>query len=164
MGAVVCECLVMLAAPLAPSGHPALAAMLIAAVLFSNGMGSTVFGIIGRSVRQAVTPRGLIGRMTAAFQFAGYGVVALSALCGGIVGQVLGLRLGVLIGAIGIQGTIIWMALSALPRVRKLPAAPHDGDEPAADTTAGAGTARDTGQAGILTPAPAAPEAAGAQD
>lgn len=121
MGAVVCECLVMLAAPLAPARHPVLGAAVIGAVLFVNGMGATLSGIIGTSVRQAVTPQHMIGRMTAAFQFVGFGVVALGALCGGLVGQLLGLRTGVLLGAIGIQGTIVWMGLSALPRIRELP-------------------------------------------
>jgi len=164
MAAVACECLVMIVAPLAPAGHHLLAAVAIGAMLFVNGLGSTVSGIIGTSVRQAVTPQGLIGRMTAAFQFVGYGVLALGALLGGLVGQALGLRQGLLIGAIGIQGTIIWMALSALPRVREPPVAHSGEDQPASGITAGAGTTRDTGQVGRLRPAPASPEAAGAQD
>lgn len=131
MGAVVCECLVMLAAPLAPASHRALAAVMIGAVLFVNGMGSTLSGIIGTSVRQAVTPQQMIGRMTAAFQFVGFGVVALGALGGGFVGQLLGLRLGVLIGAIGIQGTIVWMGMSALPRIHELPEPSSAASEPA---------------------------------
>lgn len=131
MGAVLCECLVMLAAPLAPAGHPALAAATIGAVLFVNGMGSTTSGIIGTSVRQAVTPQHMIGRMTAAFQFVGFGVVALGALGGGFVGQLLGLRAGVLIGAIGIQGTIVWMGMSALPRIHELPKLSSAASEPA---------------------------------
>jgi len=143
MVAVVCECLVMFVAPLAPVGHRLLAALMIGSMLFVNGLGSTVSGIIGTSVRQAVTPLGLIGRMTAAFQFVGYGVIALGAVAGGLVGQALGLRQGLLLGAIGIQGTIIWMALSALPRVHDLPA-PASGEDhgprpaPAPNETAGA--------------------------
>ena len=131
MGAVVGECLVMLAAPLAPARHPVAGAMVIGAVLFINGMGSTLSGIIGTSVRQAVTPQDLIGRMTAAFSFVGFGVVALGALAGGFVGQLIGLRLGVLVGAIGIQGTIVWMGLSALPRVRELPQLTSAAGDPA---------------------------------
>lgn len=139
MTAVVCECVVMFVAPVAPAGHHLLAALLLGAMLFVNGLGSTVSGIIGTSVRQAVTPQGLIGRMTAAFQFTGYGVVVLGALGGGLVGQTLGLRSGLLIGAIGIQGTIIWMALSALPRVRELPVArPGEGQPPSDVVAAGA--------------------------
>jgi MFS family permease len=136
MAAVVCECLVMIAAPLAPAGQHLLDALLLGAMLFVNGLGSTVSGIIGTSVRQAVTPQGLIGRMTAAFQFTGYGVVAIGALAGGLAGQALGLRPALLIGAIGIQGTIIWMALSRLPRVRELPMARSGEDQPASGVVA----------------------------
>lgn len=135
MSAVICECLIMLAAPLAPARHPVFAAAAIGVVLFVNGMGSTLSGIIGTSVRQAVTPQHMIGRMTAAFQFIGFGVVPLGALCGGLAGQFLGLRLGVLTGAIGIQGTIVWMGMSALPRIRELPGLSSAASEPA-----GAGT------------------------
>jgi predicted MFS family arabinose efflux permease len=164
MVAVVGECVVMVVAPLAPAGHPLLAAVAIGAMLFVNGLGSTVSGIIGTSVRQAVTPPGLIGRMTAAFQFVGYGVVALGALFGGLAGQALGLRQGLVIGAVGIQSTIIWMALSALPRVRDLPAAPSGGKEPASGATSGAGAGGDNGTGGSLRPAPVPPETATAQD
>jgi hypothetical protein len=131
MGAVACECLVMLAIPLAVASHPVLAAAMIGTVLFVNGMGSTLSGIIGTSVRQAVTPQHMIGRMTAAFQFAGFGVVALGALCGGLAGQFLGLRLGVLAGAIGIQGTVVWMGMSALPKIHELPELSSAASEPA---------------------------------
>jgi MFS family permease len=131
MGAVVCECLVMLAAPFAPARHPVYGALVIGAVLFINGMGSTLSGIIGTSVRQAVTPQDLIGRMSAAFSFVGYGVVAIGSLCGGFIAQAVGLRMGILIGAIGIQATIVWMALSALPKVRELPKLPAAPEQPA---------------------------------
>jgi MFS family permease len=143
--AVVAECVVMIAAPLAPAGPHVLDAVLLGGMLAVNGLGSTVSGIIGVSVRQAVTPAGLIGRMTAAFQFVGFGVVALGALAGGLVGQALGLRTGLLIGAVGIQGTIAWMALTGLPRVRSLPSAP---------------AARDPAPG----PAPSPAQAAGSQD
>jgi len=105
-------------------------ALVIGAVLFINGMGSTLSGIIGTSVRQAVTPQDLIGRMSAAFSFVGYGVVALGSLFGGFIAQAVGLRTGILIGAIGIQATIVWMGLSALPKVRELPKLPAAPDQP----------------------------------
>lgn len=164
MTAVVCECVVMIVAPLAPAGHHLLDALLIGAMLFVNGLGSIMAGIMSTSVRQAVTPQDLIGRMTAAFQFVGYGVAALGALASGFVGQTLGLRPGLLIGAIGIQGTIIWMARSGLSRIRELPVARSGADQPASGVSPGAGITRDTGQASRLRPEPASPEAAGAQD
>lgn len=146
MGSVVGECVVILAIPFAPAGHPALAALLIGAVLAASGLGSALSSIVGTSVRQAVTPQHLIGRMTATYRFVSFGVIALGSLCGGIAGQLLGLRAGLLVAAIGIQSTIVWMALSALPRVRRLP------EPPPPEAPAGAGVA------------PAAPEPSGPRD
>jgi MFS family permease len=166
MGSVVGECVVLLAVPFAPASHPALAAVLIAAVLAASGLGSALSSIVGTSVRQAVTPQHLIGRMTATYRFVSFGVIALGALCGGFFGQWLGLRGGLLVGAIGMQSTIVWMALSALPRVHDLPAPPEAAGEKEPAGEAAAGEMDAAGEdvaipAGRLVPAP---ESASAPD
>jgi MFS family permease len=147
MTCVVFECAVLLAVPFAPASHPDFAAVLIAVVLAASGVGSALSSIVGISVRQSVTPPELYGRMTATYRFVSFGVIALGSLFGGLAGQAFGLRPALLYGAIGLQSTIVWMALSKLPRVRELPpppAAPPDA-EPAAGAAAIAATAPDGG-------------------
>jgi MFS family permease len=124
MACVVFECAVLLAIPFAPASHPAWAAVMIAVVLAASGLGSALSSIVGISVRQSVTPPELYGRMTATYRFVSFGVIALGSLFGGLAGQAFGLRPALLYGAIGLQSTIIWMALSKLPRVRELPPPP----------------------------------------
>ena len=130
MSCVVFECVVLIAIPFAPASHPLIAAVVIAVALAASGVGSALSSIVGISVRQAVTPPNLYGRMTATYRFVSFGVIALGSLFGGLAGQALGLRAGLLYGAIGLQSTIIWMALSKLPRIRALPSSPPVGSGP----------------------------------
>jgi MFS family permease len=120
MGCVIGECGVLLAVPFVPSHHVAFAAVVMAIAFAVSGAGSAISSIAGISIRQAVTPQHLIGRMTATYRFVSFGVVAIGALAGGFAGQWLGLRTGMLVGAIGIQATIVWVALSPLPRLKDL--------------------------------------------
>lgn len=133
MACVVLECGALLVVPFAPVSHPGVAAVLIAVMLAASGLGSALSSIVGISVRQVVTPPSLYGRMTATYRFVSFGVIALGSLFGGLAGQGFGLHGGLLIGAIGLQSTIVWMALSALPKVRELPpsasAQPASGSE-----------------------------------
>lgn len=122
MFAVTIECVVMLFMPFAPGGHPALAAIVLAAILGVNGFGTAASSIVATSIRQAITPQRLLGRMTATYKFFSYGVVAIGALLGGLFGELLGIRHGMLVGAIGMLSTVVWTACSAVPRLRELPA------------------------------------------
>jgi MFS family permease len=142
MSCVVFECAVLLVIPFAPASHPGLAAAIIAVALAASGVGSALSSIVGISVRQSVTPPNLYGRMTATYRFVSFGVIALGSLFGGLAGQAFGLRSGLLYGAIGLQSTIIWMALSKLPRVRELPA-PSPEPEPEPESASGPAAVRD---------------------
>jgi MFS family permease len=124
MVSVAGECLVLLAVPFVPRHQVALAAVVMAVAFAITGAGSAVSSIGSISIRQAMTPPHLIGRMTASNRFVSYGVIAIGALFGGLVGQWLGLRTGLLVGAIGLQVTTIWVAFSPLPRLRDLTPAP----------------------------------------
>ncbi len=132
MASVAGECLVLLAVPFVPSHHVAFAAIVMALAFAVNGAGSAISSIGSNAIRQAVTPQHLIGRMTATNRFISYGVIAIGALVGGFAGQWFGLRPGMLIGAIGIQLTTIWVAFSPLPRMVGLTMEPPEPktDEP----------------------------------
>jgi MFS family permease len=134
----IASCAALLAVPFAPAGHPLAAAAVLAAALTVSSTGTAMSSVAAMSIRQAVTPRHVIGRMTATYKFMTYGLITLGALLGGICGQLLGLRTGLLVGAIGLLGSIAWVACSALPRVRELPAQEREPPaEPAASRQAG---------------------------
>jgi MFS family permease len=111
----------MLAVPFAPAAHRVLAAVIVAAGLAVSNVGTSLASVVSISVRQAVTPRHAIGRMTATYKFMTYGLITVGALGGGVTGQLLGLRTGLLIGAIGLLGSIAWIVFSPFPRLRELP-------------------------------------------
>jgi MFS family permease len=63
------------------------------------GAASTVFNVVGVSLRQAIVPDRLIGRVVSTQRMVGFGAVPLGALLGGVVGRTLGVRAPFLLGA-----------------------------------------------------------------
>lgn len=123
-GAIVWSCAldaVMLTVPFAPAGR-AVAVLLLAATFLISGVGIALSTVVTVSVRQAITPDYLLGRVNATYRFVSYSVISLGALLGGITGHVFGLRAGLAIGAVGSLGTVAWVFASPLRRMRDAPA------------------------------------------
>jgi MFS family permease len=68
-------------------------------MLALSGLAGMVFNVVGVSLRQAIVPDRLIGRVVSAFRMLAYGAVPLGAILGGIVGRALGVRAPFLLGA-----------------------------------------------------------------
>lgn len=83
-------------------------------------MGVVIFNIHVISIRQTVTPNRLLGKMNASYRFLVTGVVPLGALLGGVLGTVIGLRLTLLVGAIGSIAAVLWVLFSPVPYVEDL--------------------------------------------
>ena len=71
-----------------------------AAGLFISGLGISLFSVVGRSLRQAVTPDRILGRVVTTFRLIGVGAVPVGALLGGIVASAAGIRVPYWIGAV----------------------------------------------------------------
>ncbi|MEO3830286.1 MFS transporter [Actinomadura sp. B10D3] len=121
---IVIEVLALMLVPLAPAGSAVTIPLLVTAFLF-NGMGVALSSVVATSVRQAVTPPPMLGRMTATYRTISFGVVAVGTFLGGLAGEWLGLRTGVAVGATGLVTSVIWVAASPLRRMREIPA-PQD--------------------------------------
>jgi MFS family permease len=91
------EALVYVLVALAPAESP-LPVLVVAMALF--GLTSLVFYVNALSLRQTVTPHELLGRMTATYRFASWGVLPLGAFLAGVIGSALGLRAALLIAAL----------------------------------------------------------------
>jgi MFS family permease len=88
-------------------------ALLAGAMLAVAGATGAIFNVVGVSLRQAIVPDPLIGRVVSAFRMLGYGAVPLGALLGGVAGRILGVRAPFLLGAAILGAT----GLLALPVV-----------------------------------------------
>lgn len=120
--AVVFECAALL--PIAVAGGPApLAIGVLLVAFFVNGAGVSLSSVQAISVRQTVTPDRLLGRMTASYRLIGYGGIPIGAFLGGLMGELVGLRGGILLGAIGMLSAAVFVVASPLTRLRTLPMA-----------------------------------------
>lgn len=106
----------MLLIPLA-SGPLAVTVPMLATAQILGAFGGTVYNINQISLRQAITPEHLLGRMNATMRVIVWGTIPLGGLLGGILGETLGLRTTLLLGAVGGLSAGLWVAL---PQVRLL--------------------------------------------
>jgi MFS family permease len=58
-----------------------------------------LFSVVGRSLRQAVTPDRILGRVMTTFRLIGVGSVPIGALLGGVIAAAAGIRVPYWIGA-----------------------------------------------------------------
>ncbi len=80
------------------------------------GLGSTLYFVNQISLRQAITSVRLLGRVTAARRFVLFGVATGGALIGGALGEAIGLRATLLVGAAALT---LELALLYFSRVRR---------------------------------------------
>ena len=71
------------------------------------------------SLRQALTPVRLMGRTTAARRFIQFGAAAVGAALGGFLGEALGLRATLVVGASVLGVELLVLALSPVRHVRE---------------------------------------------
>jgi len=89
------------------------------------------------SLRQAIAPKRMLGRVSATMRFMNTGMVPLGALTGGFLGEQIGLRGTLIVGVVGMFAGAFWVWASPLRSMRTEPTNPDD-PEPAGgrETTA----------------------------
>jgi MFS family permease len=90
------------------------------------GFGSVAYNITQVSLRQAITPERLQGRMNAAMRWIVWGTIPLGTLAGGAIGQTIGLHFALWVSAIGGLPVFLTVLLSPLRSMREMPAAATD--------------------------------------
>ncbi len=88
---------------------------------FIVSIGVVVYNINQVSLRQAIVPIRLQGRMNATMRFLVWGTIPLGALTGGLLGTFLGLRTAVLISIIGVSLSFVWVLLSPVRSLKEIP-------------------------------------------
>ena len=106
---------------------------------FVGGFFGVVCNINQVSLRQAITPPRMQGRMNATMRFIVWGTIPLGAIIGGALGGIIGLHETIWIGAIGSLLAFLPVALSSVRQIVTMPE-PTD-DDAAGSPTMGAAAA-----------------------
>ncbi len=87
---------------------------------FFFGLGLTVFRVAQISLRQALVPGHLLGRVGGALSVLGWGIAPLGAVAGGVLGQTIGLRETLILGALLEAAIALWIWRSPLWPMRSI--------------------------------------------
>jgi MFS family permease len=98
VGAMVVSAAGLVVVPFAPA-TPVLAIVVLVAGFVVYGFGLGIFSVHTLSVRIALAPPGLLGRITATFRLIIYGTIPIGALLAGVLGNLVGVRAAIMLGA-----------------------------------------------------------------
>jgi MFS family permease len=105
----------------------------LAASMFLLGVARSVFNINQLSLRLAITPDRMHGRLNATMRFVMWGVTPFGALAGGYLATTgLGIRGTLLVAGIGVLAATLPFLLPAIRKLRRMPVAGPAAGEPAA--------------------------------
>ena len=96
------------------------AGYLMAAQLFGDGLG-VIYSITEVSLRQAVTPDRLLGRVNAGIQVMADGIGPVGALAGGALAQIFGIRPTLFIASVGLVLSAAWLIFSQVRTIQSIP-------------------------------------------
>lgn len=120
--AIMISAVFQLLVPLAPVHSPVAMGMLMLAK-WSTFFGSVVYNINQVSLRQAITPNRLLGRMNASIRFLIWGTMPLGSLAGGLLGSLVGLHMTLWVGVVGGLGSVVWLVTSPVRQLSEAPPA-----------------------------------------
>ncbi len=100
---------------------PENALVLLMPLMFLNGLLMVLYNVNQVSLRQAITPANLQGKMNATMRFLVWGVFPIGGLLGGYLGESLGIKTTILIAGIGTLLSVIWVVLSPVGKMKSIP-------------------------------------------
>ena len=100
---------------------PRAAIPMVVVAEFGQWMTLIVYYVNAVSVRQALTPDRLRGRVNATMRFIAGGMLPLGALAGGGLGSAIGLPATLVVASFGMVTSVLWLALSRVRTLRALP-------------------------------------------
>ena len=118
IAALFLETLSRLLLPFA-SGTPIQAAVVLAVSQALIGLTEPLWNVTSSSLQQVVTPERLLGRVTAATRFIGWGVVPPAALGAGVLADAIGLRPTLFVAAVIAAIAFVYLLASPVRRYRQ---------------------------------------------
>jgi MFS family permease len=120
IGASVVGGPMFLVVPFAPHGNAAVP--FLAAAFVVGGFCNVVYNVSQLSLRQAVTPERIQGRMNSVMRFIVWGTIPLGSFAGGLLTTAINLKQTLIVGGIGTSLSFLPVLLSRVRTVRELPA------------------------------------------
>ena len=114
--------LVELAIPLAPESAAAIPFIFFAQ--FVGGAMIVIYNVNQVSLRQAITPERMQGRMNATMRFIVWGSMPVGIIVGGVLGSTIGLHQTIWVGAIGGCFAFLPVLVSPIRSLREIPTGP----------------------------------------
>jgi MFS family permease len=105
--------------PFAPHGNAALAVIVPAFVL--GGLANVIYNVTQVSLRQAITPERIQGRMNSVMRFIVWGTIPLGALVGGVLATAIGVKETLIVGGIGCCLPFLPVLFSPVRGVQTMP-------------------------------------------
>ena len=105
--------------PFAPHGHAALAVLV--PVTLVGGFVNVVYNIAQVSLRQAITPERIQGRMNSVMRFIVWGTIPLGSLTGGVLASQIGLKETLIISGAGSCLPFLPVLFSPVRSIREMP-------------------------------------------
>ena len=102
-------------------GNDLLNALVIGGGFFAAAASGTLYNINQVSLRQALTPPEMSGRMNATMRWFVWGTIPIGALLGGIIGTNLGLREALIIGGIGGSFAFLPLLFGPVWKIKEMP-------------------------------------------
>jgi predicted MFS family arabinose efflux permease len=120
IGSILLSSVANLLIPLA-AGPTAVVVGILTLAAFTHGLSDPVYNINQVSLRQAITPDRLQGRMNASVRFIVWGTIPIGALLGGGLGQTLGLWPTIVSMSVCSLLAPIWVLFSPVRTLRSQP-------------------------------------------
>jgi len=102
-------------------GPKPLAFAILAAAMFIFGFGGSIFDVNQFSLRQAVTPDRVRGRVNATVRVMIRGIAPVGALLGGLIAEIAGLRAALIFATLSSPASLLLLYRSSIPSLRTVP-------------------------------------------
>ena len=113
----------------AATGATLFAACLLIGQQFVGDAASTVLGVNQTTLRQAISPPALLGRVGATLHFTGLAAMLLGTALAGVLGELIGSRATLVCGGLVTMLAALWLALSPIRALRVVPATHYNTGE-----------------------------------
>ncbi|MBI1258891.1 MAG: MFS transporter [Chloroflexi bacterium] len=99
-----------------------LSSVILVLIFFVGSFSFVLYNVNQVSLRQAITPDRLLGRMNASMRFLVWGTIPLGSLIGGFLGDAIGLRSTINLSVILGLGSFLWVFFSPVRHLKEIPA------------------------------------------